>query len=171
VGSSPAGCMRCERAELFRDLRANPCSITLSSLGRDLLDPRNARKSGLVSSHGCGRMRPRRLANSRVAPAFATRCGSTWSPPEPLSLEVSTLGRAPALQLRNLSQRSADRISSLEQRQFLRCFRDNLLRNLDIAGSRSPRARALDSGAQFSVSGRDFSLATSQGHSCRMRIS
>jgi hypothetical protein len=55
---------------------------------------RNARKSGLVSSHGCGRMRPRRLANSRVAPAFATRCGSTWSPPEPLSLRSLHLGKS-----------------------------------------------------------------------------
>jgi hypothetical protein len=55
---------------------------------------RNTRKSGLVSSHGCGRMRPRRLANSRVAPAFATRCGSTWSPPEPLSLRSLNLGKS-----------------------------------------------------------------------------
>jgi hypothetical protein len=39
-------------------------------------------------------MRPRRLANSRVAPAFATRCGSTWSPPEPLSLRSLNLGKS-----------------------------------------------------------------------------
>jgi hypothetical protein len=46
VGSSPAGCMRCERAELFRGLRANPCSITLSSLGKGSLGPREPRPRG-----------------------------------------------------------------------------------------------------------------------------
>ncbi len=36
MGSSPAGCTLCGRTELFRGLRANPCSLTLPSLATDL---------------------------------------------------------------------------------------------------------------------------------------
>jgi hypothetical protein len=71
VGSSPAGCRSCARSRLFRDLRTNPFSLPLSSLGHGSLGARSPGARGSRSRRG--------LRNGNRGPACSRATGSRFA--------------------------------------------------------------------------------------------